>query len=392
METTKILIVEDNGLVAEDYRDSLENFGYIVTSIVASGEESIIKAELDSPDAIVMDIHLRDKMDGIEAAEQISKLYNIPVIFLSAFHDRELLKRAGQIGSYGYLIKPFDEHELYATIEMALYKTRAEQERKVLENRLRRLQKTESLQVMAGSIAHSFNNILQSGLIHIDLALEELPPNSDVQEYMEGTRASITRAAELSKVMLSYLGHTERRPRSLDLTEIILSRIESSQDDFPALNFSHNLKHNDTLILADIEQIDQLIQNTLSNAIESLGDDVGTIVLNTNVSHFDENYLKATYLHDDLSEGEYLVFEISDTGCGMDDDTIANMFDPFFSTKFTGRGLGLAIVQGVVKSHKAAIEVESVPGKGTTVKFLFPVLVDDVPDDKTNSESDYLIG
>ena len=107
------MIVEDNTTVAEDYRDCLESFDYVVTSIVSSGEESIEKAEQERPDAIIMDIHLRDEMDGIDAAGQIYSKYQIPVVFLSAYSDRGLLERAGQVGSFGFLVKPFEERELY---------------------------------------------------------------------------------------------------------------------------------------------------------------------------------------------------------------------------------------------------------------------------------------
>lgn len=133
MDSIKIMVVEDNTIVAEDCRECLQDLGFSITSIVASGEESIEKAELERPDAVLMDIHLRDKMDGIEAAEQIYSRFNIPVVFLTAYNDRELLERAKRVGSFGYLIKPFEERELYTTLEMALYKAKTEQERKKAE-------------------------------------------------------------------------------------------------------------------------------------------------------------------------------------------------------------------------------------------------------------------
>lgn len=132
MGSAKIMIVEDNTTVAEDCRDCLEGLGYGVTSIVASGEESIDKAETERPDVVIMDIHLRDKMDGIAAAEQIHARFGIPVVFLSAYSDSALLERAKPVGSFGYIVKPFEERELYAAIEMALYRSNAEKEREAL--------------------------------------------------------------------------------------------------------------------------------------------------------------------------------------------------------------------------------------------------------------------
>jgi two-component system, response regulator PdtaR len=136
MDPLRIMVVEDNATVAEDCRESLEELGYSVTSISATGEASIANAERERPDAILMDIKLRGEMDGIEAAAQIHDRFEIPVVFLSAFSDRDLLRRARQTGSFGYLAKPFRQHELVATLEMAIYKAKAEKERRRLEARL----------------------------------------------------------------------------------------------------------------------------------------------------------------------------------------------------------------------------------------------------------------
>ncbi|OQY11015.1 MAG: hypothetical protein B6I31_05750 [Desulfobacteraceae bacterium 4572_19] len=128
MYRTKVLIVEDNTVVAEDCRHCLESFGYEVLPISSSAEESIKMAKKSKPDVVLMDIKLRDEMDGIEAAEQINAKFNIPVVFLSAYSDKPLLKRASQVGSFGYLIKPFADRELYATLEMAVQRSKADQQ------------------------------------------------------------------------------------------------------------------------------------------------------------------------------------------------------------------------------------------------------------------------
>jgi CheY-like chemotaxis protein len=126
------------------------------------------------------------------------------------------------------------------------------------------------------------------------------------------------------------------------------------------------------LIQGDTTQLQQVIMNLITNASDALGDEVGAITLRTSVMDADRAYLSATYLDDELPEGWYVILEVSDTGCGMAPETQARIFDPFFSTKFAGRGLGLAAVLGIIRSHRGAIRVYSEPGRGSSFKVLLP--------------------
>jgi CheY-like chemotaxis protein len=126
------------------------------------------------------------------------------------------------------------------------------------------------------------------------------------------------------------------------------------------------------LIEADLTQIQQIIMNLIINASEAIGDNSGLIYIKTYMVDCDRKYLLDTQLQDEINEGPYVCLEISDTGCGMDSETVSKIFDPFFSTKFTGRGLGLSAVMGIVRGHKGGLKVYSEPGKGATFKVLFP--------------------
>ena len=126
MENKKILIVEDERVVAEDIKNSLEDLGYVVTGVEDSGEEAIKKVEENKPDLVMMDIKLKGKMDGIDAASQISSRSNIPIVFLTAHTDEKTLERAKLTEPFGYLVKPFEQQDLQIAIEMALYKWRTE--------------------------------------------------------------------------------------------------------------------------------------------------------------------------------------------------------------------------------------------------------------------------
>jgi len=132
MAKSKIMIVEDEWITADDLRMSLQSLGYTVSSVVSSGEEAIKNAEKDKPDLVLMDIMLKGEMDGIEAASQIRSCYNIPIIYLTAYADEKILERARITEPFGYIVKPFVNEDLKIAIEIALYKHRVEKERKKL--------------------------------------------------------------------------------------------------------------------------------------------------------------------------------------------------------------------------------------------------------------------
>ncbi|HWQ34687.1 MAG TPA: response regulator [Blastocatellia bacterium] len=136
MISPRILVVEDESIVAEDIRERLQRFGYEVADAVSSGEAAIARAAGLRPDLVLMDISLSGAIDGIEAAEKIHEQWDIPVVFLTAYSDSGTLQRARSSGSFGYLLKPFDERELRATVEIALYRHRLEKELKESRNRL----------------------------------------------------------------------------------------------------------------------------------------------------------------------------------------------------------------------------------------------------------------
>lgn len=133
----RILIVEDEGIVAKNMENTLSSLGYLVAGIAYAGPEAIRRAQEERPDLVLMDIVLRGEMDGIEAAEQIRKSLDIPIVYLTAYADGDILKRAGITEPYGYILKPFRERELHAVIEIALYKHHADREQKRLISQLR---------------------------------------------------------------------------------------------------------------------------------------------------------------------------------------------------------------------------------------------------------------
>ena len=221
----RIMIVEDNTMVSEDCRDCLENLGYTVTSIVASGEESIERAGAEMPDAVLMDIRLRDEMDGIQAAEKIHSRFDIPVVFLSAYSDNELLERAKRVGSFGYLVKPFEERELYATLEMALYKARTDKERRQMEASFRQAQKMESIATLAGGIAHQFNNCLTVITGNVDLLEMDFAGYATIADCAQEIKSSAHRMSYLSSQLLAYARGGKYQTKKISLSDFVKTDI-----------------------------------------------------------------------------------------------------------------------------------------------------------------------
>jgi len=133
MKKAKILVVEDQNIVALNIRNKLKNLGYTVPATAATGEEAIRKAELTGADLVLMDIMLKGDMDGISAAQEIKSLFGIPILYLTAYTDEETLGRAKMTEPAGYISKPFKEEDLHSNIEMALHKHRLEKEEKEAE-------------------------------------------------------------------------------------------------------------------------------------------------------------------------------------------------------------------------------------------------------------------
>jgi PAS domain S-box-containing protein len=248
------------------------------------------------------------------------------------------------------------------------------------EAQSRHVQKLESLGVLAGGIAHDFNNLLHVVLGNADIALSCLSQRSPARKPVEEVVRATLRAADLTRQMLAYSGKGAFVVRHLDLsTEVrematLLHTAISKQaslvwelaPELPAVN-------------ADPTQVRQIVMNLITNASDSLRDTSGTITLRTGVmqaAQLNEAGLGAPVLDAELTESSepYVFLEVTDTGAGMNPDTLQRIFDPFFSTKFAGRGLGLAAVMGIVRSHRGLIRIRTEPGEGTSFRVLFPAV------------------
>ncbi len=266
---------------------------------------------------------------------------------------------------------------------------RAEQRRLKLERNVQQAQKMESLGVLAGGIGHDFNNLLLGVVSHADRALHEIPLGSPARADISAILESAERAADLTQQMLAYSGQGRFDVEALDLNQLVagmarLLEVSISKNVLIEYRLAKSLP----AVKADPTQLRQVVLNLITNAREAIGERSGVITLVTDVRDCSREDFTGAAPEENLPPGRYLVLEVIDTGCGMDDNTRGCMFDPFFTSKFTGRGLGLATVLGIVRGHRGAMKIVSEPGKGTTFEILLPALVEtlisnDAEDTKT---------
>lgn len=250
---------------------------------------------------------------------------------------------------------------------------RWEQERLEMERKLLHAQKLESLGVMAGGIAHDFNNLLMAIMGGLDFALDDPTLTPTTRSSIEIAMKASEKSAELSRQMLIYSGSGFYTPSDMDLGEVTYKNEDLFKSAIPkTTTLNLEISEGLPLIRGDEDQIQRIITNLVLNASEAIGDNTGQVTIRTGVMDCDEAYLSRSRLQEKPPPGRLVFLEVRDTGCGMDAETQHRLFDPFFSTKFWGRGLGMAEVMGIVKGHHGAIIVESEPEKGTTTRVLFP--------------------
>ena len=250
------------------------------------------------------------------------------------------------------------------TDELRLREEAARRDAEASEASARHVQKLESIGVLAGGIAHDFNNLLHVVLANADLARLQLSADSPAGEHIDEVIRATQRAAELTQQLLAYSGRGAVEQRRLDLSREVrematLLRTAINKQARLVWDLAPDLPP----VVVDPTQVRQVVMNLITNASDALGETGGTITLRTGIGEDSDA---------GADPAPCVFLEVADTGCGMDNSTLQRIFDPFFSTKFTGRGLGLAAVMGIVERHEGHIRIRTAPDEGTTFRVLFP--------------------
>ncbi len=246
-------------------------------------------------------------------------------------------------------------------------------ERKLTEQKLLHVQKLEGLGVMAAGIAHDFNNLLAGMLGYAGLAQDRLGPGHPTRPHLEQVIKAAQKASILTNQMLAYAGKGRFLMELVALDRLIEDMVDLIR---PSLSKKIEVVRRFAQALppvhVDPAQIQQVIMNLCINAGDAIGDAVGTITLTVGGQDLTEEHIRKFFPGQTMRSGRYVVLEVADTGCGMSDEIQKKIFDPFFSTKATGRGLGLSAVYGIVTGHGGGVKVYSHVGSGTTFKILLP--------------------
>ncbi|MCA9995951.1 MAG: response regulator [Anaerolineales bacterium] len=259
-------------------------------------------------------------------------------------------------------------------MEVAAYLASIAVERQHQDEALLQTQKLESLGVLAGGIAHDFNNLLVAILGQSALARRRADPDSRIQYHLDKVITAAERAKQLTQQLLAYTGGGYVQTETVNFNDLISENLHLLQVAIPKqVVLETELAPSLPTIKADPSQMQQVVMNLIINAAEAMGDNAGKVAMRTGVRQLTREVPAFTrYTNEPLAPGSYVWLEVSDTGMGMSPETILKIFDPFFSTKLTGRGLGLAAVLGIMRRHQGGLRVISEIGRGTAFTLLFP--------------------
>ena len=388
-----LLLVDDQAKVRLATRRILEAAGFAVREGATGAEALELAATI--PDLIILDVQLPD-LDGFDVCRRLkadSVTGGIPIVHLSGVyrgvHDRV---RGLETGADAYVTKPFDPAELVAVVrallrlrhaESALRESEARRraaedliaedatERRLLEERLRQSQKMEAIGRLAGGVAHDFNNMLTVITSRSELLCKLLRREDPVRRHAELILQTAERAAMLTKQLLAFSRKQVLDPRIIDLNAVIeamrpmLGRlvgehIEMVTDLDPPLG----------LIKADQAQLEQVILNLVINARDAMPEG-GRLTLQTQTAEIDDHFVSR---HNGLRPGPHVCLTVADTGVGMNAETRAHLFEPFYTTKGAGKGtgLGLATVYGIVKRAPGRSGWKPPPGTARASSSICP--------------------
>ncbi len=385
-------IFYEDSLSIPDMRDFLEHANDLIQSVGPDGRFLYVnnawKKTLGYSDRDIQNMTFQDILaDSCTSHCAISfqrvlageRLEHVEVAFKAK--DGSIIHAEGSCNCRFHNGKPVSTRGIFRDVTA---RKKAEEERARLKKRLEKAQLFESLGLMAGGIAHDYNNILMIIMGFSELLLASGHNSPKVTEYAEKIHQSASKAEALTRQMLNFAGAGQAYLEKRDLSTLVAEMEEElHQAVSPERKLFLELEQGLPSVEIDASQYKQAVMNLVTNAAEATEPGSGTITVRTGVIEAGMNFFQDAVLDDSLPGGTYCFTEVEDNGSGMPPEVKEKAFEPFFSTRFHGRGLGLASTLGMVRGHRGAIKLKSAPGKGTTVSIFFPAIRDESTENKT---------
>lgn len=373
----KVLLVEDNAgdarLIEEMLADcpvarfELDRADRLAAALELLGNNSY--------DLVLLDLGLPDS-SGTDTVVRLQAVApGLPIIVLTGLADEAVGLQAIQTGAQDYLVKGQADAKLLTTsIRFAIERRRAETQRRELEEQLHQAQKMEAVGRLASGISHDFNNILGAVSGYAELVKQVAQQTTPkLANYADQILKAADRGADLATQLLAFSRQARIRQVPVDVNktiEEVVSLLERTVD--PRITIEQESHAEKSIVMGDGSQLTNALLNLGINARDAMPEG-GTLTLRTESASANPG----AFPHDQLegAPAEYLCIVVTDTGTGMDNETLRKLFEPFFTTKELGRGtgLGLAGVYGTLQQHKGHITVESTPGRGTTFRVYLPL-------------------
>ncbi|KAB8039908.1 response regulator [Silvanigrella paludirubra] len=349
MNTTsiKILIVEDEIILAKNLEDTLIEMGYQVVGISDNAMKAIMMFFLHEPDLILMDIHLKGEVDGIQTAEKILEQKAVPIVFLTANQDPATFQRAKIEGAFGYILKPFQEREMQIVIDIAI--SQFEERKKIarLESMLLNSEKFNSIDTFASGIIHNINTYLTSIFIASDILKKEdaLNSNYSIETALELLEKGANSIKNTIKNYNNIIENKEfEKPNLFNLKNICKEAIEICK--YYSLEkkviIKELLGNQDTCVWIGYSNFFQVIVNLIKNACDA-------------VEKTKDAWLQISW--EDLNE-RIVQIKVTDSGNGIPKDICDKIFEPLFTTKSIGLGLGLSSCRHILQKYGANIHID----------------------------------
>lgn len=356
-----IIVVSPIGIISFANRRMAEMFGMPMGDLIGSHYAD--------------HLHESEIFDGIESMGRI-----IAGVVKSVELDRHFIRKDGT-DFWGHLTGTrFDNTDgsmrdqiivIYDNTEQKL----AEEGKKLLEQQLQHAQKMESLGVLAGGVAHDFNNILTVIIGNCYFAKSN---PEEAEKRISIIENAAERAAGLCRQMLAYAGKASIEMAEVDILALVNDTVNMLKSSIPQnVEIKFSISNNIPFIKGDVSQLGQIIVNLIINASEAIGNEKGEILVAMLIKDIQSGQPDTDHLGKVIPAGRYVCLEITDNGCGMDDGTKQKMFEPFYTTKVMGRGLGMSAVLGLISLHKGSLQLTSRQGSGTTFKVYLPAQTGD---------------